>query len=60
VTKAQEFKSEITLKRLDQDNLKLINAKSIMGVLSAGITQGVSVEVTAIGEDQEEATDTLI
>lgn len=60
VTKAQEFEADITLKRLDQENPKNVNAKSVMGVLAAGITEGTKIEISATGNDSKEAVEALI
>ncbi len=58
VSAATKFKSKITIKRLNSD--KEANVKSIVFLLSMGLTQGTQVEVTASGEDELEAIDTLV
>lgn len=58
VAAATKFKSKITIKRLNSD--KEANVKSIVFLLSMGLTQGTQVEVCANGEDEVEAVDTLI
>ncbi len=55
IQKANEFKSLITIAR---DERK-VNAKSLLGVLSLGITRGTSVLLTADGPDENEALDEL-
>ena len=35
-------------------------AKSLLGVLSLGVTKGVSVTISADGPDEEEAVNTLV
>ena len=57
VAAAGKFKSRITLKRMD--NNKEANVKSIVFVLSLSLAQGTQVEISAIGEDEVEAVDTL-
>jgi len=56
VSAAAKFKSELTL----QKGEKQVNAKSIMGVLSLGITKGTEITVSANGPDEEEAIGALI
>ena len=55
IQKANEFKSFITIAR---DERK-VNAKSLLGVLSLGITRGTAVLLTADGPDENEALDEL-
>ncbi|MBO5007559.1 MAG: HPr family phosphocarrier protein [Clostridia bacterium] len=55
IQKANEFKSLITIAR---DERK-VNAKSLLGVLSLGITRGTAVLLTADGPDENEALDEL-
>ena len=55
VTKANEFKSDITMTL----NRVTIDLKSIMGVLSLGITKGSLVEVEAIGDDALDALEAI-
>ena len=55
---AGKFKSKITIKRVgDEDEA---NAKSIVMLLSLGLAQGTEIELTARGEDETEAVDTLV
>jgi phosphocarrier protein len=51
VQTAQKFKSAITL----EGNGKTINAKSMVKLLSGGMTKGSSISVTCEGEDETEA-----
>ena len=51
VTTAMQFTSNIFIKKND----KTANAKSIMGVLSIGASNGDEVEITAEGKDEQEA-----
>lgn len=55
IQKANEFKSSIWVEVEDRK----INAKSLLGVLSMGITKGTSVNLIADGSDEEEAVKTL-
>ena len=56
IQKANEFKSSIWV---EKDERK-VNAKSLLGVLSLGITQGTSINIIADGVDEEEAVVTLV
>ena len=51
VKKASTFNSSIFIEFKDRS----INAKSIVGILSAGIGDGSKLVLTAEGEDEEEA-----
>lgn len=55
VKAAGKFKSAITIEFKD----KKINAKSIVHVLSAGISAGSTIVLTAEGEDEQQAIETL-
>lgn len=56
VSTAAKFKSELML----QKGEKQINAKSIMGVLSLGITKGTEIIICAQGPDEKEAVSALV
>ena len=58
VAAATRFKSKITIRRINSD--KEANVKSIVFLLSLGLTQGTQVEVAASGDDEVEAVDTLV
>ena len=49
VNTANKFASEVSLEYKE----KRVNLKSIMGVMSLGVSQGSEVKVSAIGEDAE-------
>ena len=55
IQKANEFKSSIWVEKEDRK----VNAKSLLGVLSLGITKGVNIIVSADGSDEEEAVSAL-
>lgn len=55
IQKANEFKSSIWIESDD----RRINAKSLLGVLSMGITTGTAVTLLAEGPDEEEAVKVL-
>lgn len=55
IQKANDFKSTIWI---EVDNRR-INAKSLLGVLSMGITAGTAVNLIAEGPDEIPAVDTL-
>ena len=56
IQRANEFKSSIWVVK---DERK-VNAKSLLGVLSLGITRGTEVSLVADGNDEEEALESLI
>lgn len=58
---AKRFSSRIQISNLsldDEDNIG--NAKSIISVLALGMGQGRQIEIFAVGEDEQEAVDSLI
>ena len=55
IQKANEYKSSIWV---EKDERK-VNAKSLLGVLSMGITKGTRVSILAEGPDEEEAVNAL-
>ena len=55
IQKSNEFKSSIWIE-VDE---RRINAKSLLGVLSMGITKGTRISLIAEGPDEEEAVNTL-
>ncbi|MBE7038152.1 MAG: HPr family phosphocarrier protein [Ruminococcaceae bacterium] len=56
IQRANEFKSGIWIVK---DERK-VNAKSLLGVLSLGITRGTKISIVAEGPDQEEAVNSLV
>ncbi len=55
IQKANEFKSNIWV---EKDERK-VSAKSLLGVLSLGITKGTSIKIVADGSDAESAVNAL-
>ena len=55
IQKANEYKSSIWI---EVEDLRF-NAKSLLGVLSMGITKGTRISLIAEGSDEEEAVNTL-
>ena len=55
VQAASKFSSDITLSYEG----KSVNLKSIMGVMSLGVGQNAKVTITANGDDEKEALDTV-
>lgn len=51
VKEANNFKSEINIIYGD----KTVNAKSIMGLMTLGLTKDAEFKVVAVGEDESEA-----
>lgn len=56
IQKANEYKSSIWV---EKDERK-VNAKSLLGVLSLGITKGISISIIADGPDEEDAVSELV
>ncbi len=56
IQKANEFKSSIWVEKEERK----VNAKSLLGVLSLGITKGTTINVIADGIDEEDAVNTLV
>lgn len=55
IQKANEFRSTIMVEKEERK----VNAKSLLGVLSLGITKGSTITVSAEGPDEEEAVNAL-
>lgn len=55
VQKANQFKSDISIVK----ETKNVNAKSIMGVMSLGASQGSEILIKAKGEDAQQAVNDL-
>jgi len=62
VQTASKFKSDINVSCTDpqDDKLRTANAKSILGILTLGVFQGIEITIKAEGEDENEAVDTLV
>ena len=56
IQKANEFKSSIWV---EKDERK-VNAKSLLGVLSLGITKGTEIKLIADGADESEAVNAFV
>ena len=56
IQKANSFKSSIWIEKDDRK----VNAKSLLGVLSLGISKGMVVTLVADGQDENEALEGLI
>ncbi len=55
IKKASAFNSRVWLTQGDRK----ANAKSLLGVMSLGIEHGVQLDISAEGEDEKEAVETL-
>ena len=55
IQKANEFRSSIWVEKEE----RRANAKSLLGVLSLGITGGTDIKILADGQDEAEAVDAL-
>ena len=52
---ASQFKSKINIKKED----KMVNAKSIMGMMAIGLTPGQNIEGNIEGEDETAAAESI-
>ena len=57
---AKKFSSKITIMNLEAPEDGPVNAKSIVMLLSLGLSMGTHVEIAAEGEDEEQAVKSLI
>ena len=55
IQKANSYKSSLWVEKGD----RRVNAKSLLGVLSLGISKGMTITLIADGVDEEEAIDGL-
>lgn len=60
VKAAAGFGAAIQLTNLTRNPEKRANAKSVLGVLGLGVTQGHTVRITADGDDADTAVSTLV
>jgi phosphotransferase system HPr (HPr) family protein len=58
VQTANKFNSNIQVQNLT-DNSNLVNAKSILSVLTLGVCQNHEIEIVAEGEDAQDAVEAL-
>ena len=56
IQKANEYKASIWVEKEERK----VNAKSLLGVLSLGITKGTTINLIADGVDEEDAIDGLV
>lgn len=56
IQKANGYKSSIWVEKEDRK----VNAKSLLGVLSLGIAQGMTIKLIAEGSDEDDALEGLI
>lgn len=59
VAKAKSFKCALTVRNMDNAHAA-VNAKSILRVLAEAMPKGTNVELTADGEDENEAMEALM
>jgi phosphotransferase system HPr (HPr) family protein len=55
---AQEFSADITIRRMDQDNV--VDAKSIMQLMMLAATKGTALEIKANGSDADSSVTRLV
>lgn len=59
VATASKFNSKVFIRNVDEDSDK-VNAKSIIMLLAMGVSKGTTIEVSAEGDDEEEAVEALV
>ena len=55
IQKANEYKSSIWIEKDE----RRVNAKSLLGVLSLGVAQGMTINIIADGPDESKAVEAL-
>ena len=60
VAKCVQVASQFTSKIYVEYETKKVNAKSIMGMMALGILSGEEVKVSAEGDDEQNAIDTMV
>lgn len=58
VNEAKKFQSKVTVENMASGKSK--DAKSILGVMSLGMTKGTQIKITAEGEDEEAAIKAML
>ncbi|MCL1881534.1 MAG: HPr family phosphocarrier protein [Oscillospiraceae bacterium] len=56
IQEANEYKSSIWVEKEE----RRVNAKSLLGILSLGITENSTIKIIADGADEEEAVEGLV
>lgn len=56
IKNAQQFKSKVEI-RIDHQTF---NAKSMLGILAAGVNRGEEIEIICTGEDEEDACKAIV
>lgn len=59
VAKCVQVASQFASKIYVEFDTKKVNAKSIMGMMALGIVPGQTVKISADGEDEEQAVDSI-
>lgn len=60
IAAANTFTSDITIRRVQGEDTGEANAKSIVHLLTLGLSRGENVEISAKGDDEQLAVDSLI
>lgn len=60
VNTAKKFQSKIMIRSTEESEDSAVNAKSVVLLLTLGLGPGTEVEITASGEDEAEAVNSLI
>lgn len=57
---ARQYTSKIMIRNVSRGNTAAVSAKSIVMVLSIAAGKGSEIEITAEGDDEQQAVDALI
>lgn len=60
VDTAKKYSSKIKIENLDDPSEGAVNAKSVIMLLTLGLSCGTHVRISAVGDDEEEAVDALV
>jgi len=60
VRTAQRYQSKITVQNLEKEGATPVNAKSLMGLLAAGLGRGMRIAIAAEGTDEVKAVEALV
>lgn len=57
---AKKYKSKVFIRNLDEEGSDKVNAKSIVMLITQGLSKGTTAEISAEGEDEQEAVEALV
>lgn len=60
VNLAKNYNSKIFIQNMDEEHSSKANAKSIVMLIAQGLCKGTTVEISAEGDDEEQAVEDLV